>query len=154
MATEVEYALMAGRVYQSTRETINWLPDLYALGWAEFLPQQYSSGFEAVSFQNGNEIVISYAGTGAAVDWWANAGGFTGVTTAEDEERGRESFFCRGAPNNDTRPLVFPLDDRNGCTLGPGGEPPAHRPPAENGGSVACPHSFFLFPPYFWLVCA
>lgn len=83
MASEVEYALMAGRVYQSTRATINWLPDLQSLGWVEFFPQQQSSGFEAVSFQKGNEIVISFAGTGSAVDWWANAGGFFGVTTEQ-----------------------------------------------------------------------
>lgn len=35
MATEVEYALMAGRVYQSTRAKINWLPDLQSQGWTE-----------------------------------------------------------------------------------------------------------------------
>lgn len=85
MATEVEYALMAGRVYQSTRATINWLPDLQSRGWAEFfpVPPEQSSGFEAYSFSKGNEIVISYAGTGSNVDWWANAGGFFGVTTEQ-----------------------------------------------------------------------
>lgn len=31
MATDIEYALMAGRVYQSTRAEINWLPDLQSL---------------------------------------------------------------------------------------------------------------------------
>ncbi|MGB4115351.1 MAG: Mbeg1-like protein, partial [Polaromonas sp.] len=83
MATDTEYALMAGRVYQSTRGTINWLPDLQSLGWAEFFPQQESSGFEAISFQKGNEIVISFAGTGSNVDWWANAGGVFGVTSGQ-----------------------------------------------------------------------
>jgi Ca2+-binding RTX toxin-like protein len=84
MASEVEYALMAGRVYQSTRATINWLPDLRSFGWSEdFAPQPQSSGFEAASFQKGNEIVISFAGTGSNVDWWANAGGFFGVTTEQ-----------------------------------------------------------------------
>lgn len=86
MATEVEYALMAGRVYQSTRATINWLPDLQSLGWTEFFLQQQPSGFEAVSFQKGNEIVISFAGTGSNVDWWANAGGFFGVTSEQLEQ--------------------------------------------------------------------
>jgi hypothetical protein len=100
MATEVEYALMAGRSYQGTRATINWLPDLYALGWTEFLPQQYSSGFEAVSFQKGNTIVISYAGTGTAVDWWANAGGFTGVTTEQLKEAA-EYYLVAKAANPD-----------------------------------------------------
>ncbi|MDH4101514.1 MAG: hypothetical protein OEV28_13195 [Nitrospirota bacterium] len=36
MATATEYALMAGRVYQTTRDKINWLPDLQSLGWTEF----------------------------------------------------------------------------------------------------------------------
>jgi len=83
MATEVEYALMAGRVYQSTRGKINWLPDLESWGWTEQQLQQQPSGFEAVSFQKGNEIVVSFAGTGSNVDWWANAGGFFGVTTEQ-----------------------------------------------------------------------
>lgn len=83
MATEIEYALMAGRVYQSTRATINWLPDLQSLGWAELFHQQQPSGFEAISFKKGSDIVISFAGTGSAVDWWANAGGFFGVTTEQ-----------------------------------------------------------------------
>ena len=83
MATEIEYALMAGRVYQSTRAIINWLPDLQSLGWAEFFLQQEPSGFEAVAFQKDNEIVISFAGTGSNVDWWANAGGFFGVTSEQ-----------------------------------------------------------------------
>jgi Ca2+-binding RTX toxin-like protein len=84
MATEVEYALMAGRSYQSSRATINWLPDLLAQGWTEGRYERNDySGFEAVSFQKGNEIVISFAGTGSNVDWWANAGGFFGVTTEQ-----------------------------------------------------------------------
>jgi VCBS repeat-containing protein len=83
---------MAGRVYQTTRGKINWLPDLQSQGWSEFfhVPNNpdypnftAASGFEAVSFQNGNEIVISFAGTGTAVDWWANAGGAFGVTSAQ-----------------------------------------------------------------------
>lgn len=86
MATEIEYALMAGRVYQSTRATINWLPDLQSLGWTKFFLQQEPSGFEAVAFQKGNEIVISFSGTGSAVDWWANAGGFFGVTSEQLEQ--------------------------------------------------------------------
>ncbi|MDE2616643.1 MAG: hypothetical protein KGL73_06420 [Burkholderiales bacterium] len=53
MATDIEYALMAGRVYQSTRGMINWLPDLQSLVWTEFFLQQESSGFEVVSFPEG-----------------------------------------------------------------------------------------------------
>jgi Lipase (class 3) len=84
MATEIEYALMAGRIYQSTRATINWLPDLLSRGWIEQRHEvNDASGFEAISFKKGTEIVISFAGTGSNVDWWANAGGFFGVTTEQ-----------------------------------------------------------------------
>ena len=34
MANAIEYALMAGRVYQTTRGEINWLPDLLSQGCA------------------------------------------------------------------------------------------------------------------------
>lgn len=68
MATTIEYALMAGRAYQTTRDPVNQLPS--PNDWLEFfhVPDpsstfQASSGFEAVSFKRGNEIVISFAGT-------------------------------------------------------------------------------------------
>lgn len=74
MVAIVDYAVMAGRAYQTTRNNTNWfsVPD----GWIEYfhVPNNpdypmftSASGFEAVSFQsktNPNEIVISYAGTG------------------------------------------------------------------------------------------
>lgn len=64
MVSTLEYALMAGASYISTRLDANWFP----------VPQQWgertdlrvkddSSGFEATSFSNGTELVISYAGT-------------------------------------------------------------------------------------------
>lgn len=73
MATAIDYAVMAGRAYQTARNKINWfsVPD----GWVEYfhVPKNpdypmftETSGFEAVSFQskaNPNEIVISFAGT-------------------------------------------------------------------------------------------
>lgn len=67
---ELEYALMAGRAYQATRDKDNnWFP--IPDGWTEFLhvpndTYPTTSGFEAVSFQSTttpNQIVISYAGT-------------------------------------------------------------------------------------------
>lgn len=63
---EIDCALMAGRAYQTNRSEINSFP--IPIGWAEFfhipnLNVSTSGGFEAVSFQRGNEIVISYAGT-------------------------------------------------------------------------------------------
>lgn len=86
MASDIEYALMAGRGYQSTRQLINWLPDLLSFGWIEKLHEvRNDSGFEAVSFQKGNEIVISYAGTdpGALNDWLTNGGLATGLGAAQ-----------------------------------------------------------------------
>ena len=71
MISNVDYALMAGRAYQTTRDPsgINWFP--IPQGWSPFfhVPDSTTpsfsatSGFEAISFQNGNNIVISYAGT-------------------------------------------------------------------------------------------
>lgn len=75
MISDVDYALMAGRAYESTRKAINWFP--IPDGWQEFfhVPEPTipgfpaTSGFEAVSFFNGpdvahsTEIVISFAGT-------------------------------------------------------------------------------------------
>jgi hypothetical protein len=64
MATELEYALMAGGAYFSTRAPINQFP--IPAGWTQLgTSLDYSSGFEAVAFQQQgtNDIVISYAGT-------------------------------------------------------------------------------------------
>jgi hypothetical protein len=65
MATqfEIDNALMAGVAYRSTRDSRNRFP--IPQGWLE-IPLSHvtrPSGFEAISFQRGNEIVISYAGT-------------------------------------------------------------------------------------------
>lgn len=70
MISTIEYALMAGRSYQTNRDSINQFP--VAEGWTEFahvpnnpnFPQfTGTSGFEAVSFVKGSKIVISFAGT-------------------------------------------------------------------------------------------
>ena len=52
-------ALMAGAVYISTRNVINQIP--VPSGWSPFKYVSLDSGFEAVSFQQGNNIVISLA---------------------------------------------------------------------------------------------
>jgi len=74
MATDIEYAIMAGRAYISTREKINRFP--VPQGWTQISNSHAttSSGFEAVSFRKGDEIVISFAGTGSLFnkDWLAN----------------------------------------------------------------------------------
>ena len=69
MTTAIEYALMAGHAYRTTRDEINWIP--VPQGWSPFFhvpdPTTPSfpatSGFEAISFVMGTELVISYAGT-------------------------------------------------------------------------------------------
>jgi Ca2+-binding RTX toxin-like protein len=64
-ATTIEYALMAGAAYDSTRRTENKTP--FPDGWSELPGFQHitnpATGFEAAAFVKGSEIVISYAGT-------------------------------------------------------------------------------------------
>ena len=77
MATDIEYALMAGASYISTRPDINKFP--VPQGWVAVTNPPYfkddTTGFEAIAFTNGTEIVISFAGTyeKSAADWLANA---------------------------------------------------------------------------------
>jgi hypothetical protein len=63
MATAVEYALMAGASYISTRPDVNKFP--VPDGWVEAVDERKTkpSGFEATYFTKANEIVISFAGT-------------------------------------------------------------------------------------------
>lgn len=64
MTTAVEYALLAGASYISTRADPNKFP--IPIGWLEVSNSHFddpSTGFEAVTFTNGSEIVISFAGT-------------------------------------------------------------------------------------------
>lgn len=68
MANALEYALMAGCVYQTTRAGINWTP--IPPGWTEFEHVvNKDSGFEVSQLRSGTEIVISFAGTAALNDW-------------------------------------------------------------------------------------
>jgi hypothetical protein len=64
MITTIDYALLAGVSYRSNRDSKNRFPT--PSDWIEIAGtyrNSLSSGFEAVSFSKGNEIVISYAGT-------------------------------------------------------------------------------------------
>ena len=66
MATLIDYALMAGASYISTRAIVNRFPA--PDGWAEITESRKndpSTGFDATHFKNSltNEIVISFAGT-------------------------------------------------------------------------------------------
>lgn len=67
MITEIEYALMAGASYFSTRADVNHFP--VPAGWTESIDDRRrisSSGYEATYFTKGSEIVISFAGTDPA----------------------------------------------------------------------------------------
>jgi hypothetical protein len=63
MATTIEYALLAGASYYDTRADINRfsLPQNWSV--VSRLPQDESTGFEASTFKNGTNIVISFAET-------------------------------------------------------------------------------------------
>lgn len=68
MTTTIEYALLAGASYISTRPDINKFP--VPQGWTQVsYSPPVSSGFEAAAFGNGidiansDQIVISYAGS-------------------------------------------------------------------------------------------
>jgi len=65
MATQfdIDYALMAGAAYISNRDDVNKFP--VPVGWTAFMPidDNEGSGFEAVSFIKGTQIIISFAGT-------------------------------------------------------------------------------------------
>lgn len=78
MAADLDYALMAGNVYRTTRHPNNWIPSPES-GWGEGPSiTDPASGLVARTYTggNGNEIVISFAGTGGAfnIDWFANIG--------------------------------------------------------------------------------
>lgn len=68
--SEIDYALMAGAAYISSRPDINKFP--VPQGWAEAVDerQKKPSGFEATYFTKGTEVTIAYAGTQpGAADW-------------------------------------------------------------------------------------
>jgi hypothetical protein len=113
MPDNLEYTLMAGRAYQTTRDTVNWFP--VPAGWNEFfhVPNNpaftpSSSGFEAVSFRSGNgtgnEIVISYAGSDGlfSVDNFANFGLATGFGSAQLNDAAAYYLQVRQANPNAT----------------------------------------------------
>ena len=87
MATTLEYALLAGVSYRSTRTEINRFPA--PTEWSE-IPNSHQnlndSGFEAISFQRGTDIIISYAGTydkDITGDIFADIGLATGIGSAQ-----------------------------------------------------------------------
>lgn len=102
MATqfELDCALMAGASYFDTRASINRFPIPADWGKITNPDSHYSNpatGFEAVSFQRGDEIVISYAGTGPGFliqnpeDWLANINLWKG--TCDDQLREAAAYY-------------------------------------------------------------
>ncbi|MDP2784201.1 MAG: DUF2974 domain-containing protein, partial [Sulfurimicrobium sp.] len=83
MATTIEYALLAGASYYDTRFAINRFPLPQNWSYVSRAQQDLTTGFEASAFTNGSETVISYAGTGTAIDWLANAGLAAGTGSAQ-----------------------------------------------------------------------
>jgi hypothetical protein len=69
MATNAQYALMAGAAYRSTVARINQFPAPDGWTLVNAHPQDNATGFEAYAFGNAatladsTEIVIAYAGT-------------------------------------------------------------------------------------------
>ena len=61
MANAIELTLMAGRIYQSTRDKINWLPDLSSLGWIERIDKTQSlpSGLKAMPADGFNSFAAT-----------------------------------------------------------------------------------------------
>ena len=105
MPSDLEYALIAGVAYRSTRGEINRfpVPDL----WLEIPLSHVSmpSGFEAVSFRRGAEIVISFAGTGQLNDWPANFGLATGL--GSDQLRQAALYYCQVKAANPNAQISF-----------------------------------------------
>ena len=80
MPSTSDYALMAGASYVDTCRLINRFP--VPENWVSFKHESRDSGFEAISFVKGTDIVISYAGTyekDITGDIFADIGLATGV---------------------------------------------------------------------------
>jgi len=111
MVTNIEYALMSGRAYQTNTSDINRFP--VPQGWAEFFHvpgnptfPTLHSGFEAVSFQRGNEIVISYAGTDPL---WPDSYATMGLTSGlgSDMLTDAARYFLEVKKNNPEAQITF-----------------------------------------------
>ena len=104
MATAIEYALMAGASYISTRDDVNQFP--IPQGWAKVVnPDSYFrdpvSGFEAISFAKGTEIVISFAGTGPGWGDWIYGNTPLALGNLSDQLRQAADYYLQvkaGAP--------------------------------------------------------
>lgn len=85
MVDPIDYALMAGNVYRVSRHENNRVP--VPDGWEPLEKTHIAdsvTGFEAMAYRRGTEIVISYAGTdpNESTDWINNLQAGSGVMTA------------------------------------------------------------------------
>ncbi len=98
---------MSGAAYRSTRDEINRFPIPTESGWREISGSHItlSSGFEALSFQRGNEIVISFAGTATAVDWIANTA--LGAGNCCDQLREAALYYCQVRAQNSNATITL-----------------------------------------------
>lgn len=115
----VDYALMAGHAYVSSRNTANTIP--VTGEWREFghvsagvgvagmggFTGGSSAGFEAVSFSRGNEIVISFAGTNEGQDWLTNASLGVGSGMAGDQLRQAALYYAEVKAANPDATISF-----------------------------------------------
>lgn len=115
MATDIEYALMAGASYRDTRADINKFPTPAGWNLVSRHPEDQSSGFEAVTFGNGptlatsTELVISYAGTydkDITGDWATNVGLATGGGSKQLEQAAEYYLQVKAANPNATITLT------------------------------------------------
>ena len=83
MITDFEYAVIAASAYRTARHEDNRLAP--SSKWLEirYVPPQ-PSGFEAVAYRRGDEVVIAFTGSDEMTDWWsANLAMFLGAWTSE-----------------------------------------------------------------------
>ncbi|MFH1496018.1 MAG: Mbeg1-like protein [Pseudomonadota bacterium] len=72
MVETLDYALISVNAYYEKRGTINQVDVSPDWSLVERQPNEPSSGYEAVAWKRGNEIVIAYTGTDEGQDWATN----------------------------------------------------------------------------------
>ncbi len=105
MIDNITYALMAGRVYISTRPDENQFPLLQ--NWTEFNHKSLNSGFEAITFTNGTEIVISYAGTGPGTADWTSGNIPLAFGILSDQLRQAADYYLQVKAANPGAAITF-----------------------------------------------
>lgn len=106
--SEVDYALLAGAVYVSNRNSINQLPA--PPGWTKLTYESLSSsGFEAASFTDSDrsQIVIAFAGTNptSLEDWLNNIELGAGIASTQLEQA--VTLYLQAVAANPTTTISF-----------------------------------------------